>query len=187
MSGQVMISVWRKVLVVAASALLLLSGLLLSGTAHAADQLPQSHIYTPSNGGQVEVGESVLVSGGGYDGTREDTLQDFQVSVDGGNTWNAGYRTATIPLGGETGIMQALWAYVFTPEEPGVYTIVSRVDTDTEYGQFPRPGRCTSVCPRPREGPVTCAPSTRTTPCRTRPKGDRSSWGCGSGSIGRVR
>ncbi|MGW6929171.1 DUF4082 domain-containing protein [Lentzea sp. NPDC054927] len=157
MSGQVMISVWRKVLVVAVSALLLLSGLLLpellvSGTAHAAAQLPQSHIYTPSNGGQVEAGESVVISGGGYDGTREDTLQDFQVSVDGGNTWNAGYRTATIPLGGETGIMQALWAYVFTPEEPGVYTIVSRVDTDTVYGQVSAPRTLYVGVPAPARG-----------------------------------
>jgi hypothetical protein len=123
-------SVRRRVVVAAAAALLLFSG-----TAHAADPLPQSRIYTPSNGGQVDVGEPVLISGGGYEQTGPDNLRDYQVSVDGGATWNSGYRTATVVLGGETGIMQALWAYVFTPEEPGVYTIVSRVNTDTVYGQ----------------------------------------------------
>jgi hypothetical protein len=137
----------RRVLAVAAAALLSFSG-----TAHAADQLPQSHLYTPSNGGQVEVGESVLISGGGYDRTGPDTLQDYQVSVDGGSTWNSGYRTATVPLGGETGILQALWAYVFTPQEPGVYTIVSRVDTDTERGQVSAPRTLYVGVPAPAPG-----------------------------------
>ncbi|MEO6088041.1 MAG: DUF4082 domain-containing protein [Umezawaea sp.] len=124
----------RKVLAAAAAALVLSSG-----TAHAADQVPQSHIYTPTNGVRAEVGESVLVTGGGYDGNQSDTLRDYQVSVDGGETWNSGYRTATVPLSGETGITQALWAYVFTPEEPGIYTIVSRVNTDTVNGQVSAP------------------------------------------------
>ncbi|WP_439657472.1 DUF4082 domain-containing protein [Lentzea sp. HUAS TT2] len=139
MSRQVMIPlpsrpVWRKVLASAAAAVMLFSG-----TAYAAAPLPQSHLYTPSNNGRVEVGEPVLISGGGYYETRPDALQDYEVSVDGGTTWNAGYRTATIPLGGETGISQALWAYVFTPQEAGVYTIVSRVNTDTLYGQVSAP------------------------------------------------
>jgi hypothetical protein len=120
----------RQVLIVGAAALMLSSGV-----AHAADRLPQSHLYTPTTGGQVEVGESVLVTGGGYDGYQADTLREYQVSVDGGETWNDGYRTATVGLGGETGVTQALWAYVFTPEEPGVYTIVGRVNTDTVNGQ----------------------------------------------------
>jgi hypothetical protein len=120
----------RQVLIVGAAALMLSSGV-----AQAADRLPQSHLYTPTTGGQVEVGESVLVTGGGYDGNQADTLRDYQVSVDGGETWDSGYRTAIAPLGGETGITQALWAYVFTPQEPGVYTIVSRVNTDSVYGQ----------------------------------------------------
>lgn len=153
MSWQVMIdpsrvsSLWRKVLVAAAAALLLFSG-----TAHAAAPLPQSHLYTPSNGGQVEVGESVLISGGGYEQTGPDALQDYEVSVDGGATWNSGYRTAIVRLGGETGIMQALWAYVFTPEEPGVYTIVSRVNTDTVYGQVSAPRTLYVGVPAPAPG-----------------------------------
>lgn len=144
-------SVRRKALAAAAAALLLFSG-----TAHAAAPLPQSRIYTPSNGGQVDVGEPVLISGGGYEWTGPDNLREYEVSVDGGETWRSGHRTATVRLGGETGITQALWAYVFTPEEPGVYTIVSRVNTDTVYGQVsaprtlyvgvpaPLPGRCYS-------------------------------------------
>ncbi|MGW6441678.1 DUF4082 domain-containing protein [Lentzea sp. NPDC055074] len=124
----------RKVLAVAAAALLVFSG-----TAHAAVPLPQSHLYTPSTNGHVEVGESVLISGGGYEQTGPDALQEYQVSVDGGATWSNGYRTGTIPLGGETGISQALWEYVFTPQEAGVYTIVGRVNTDTAYGQVSAP------------------------------------------------
>jgi hypothetical protein len=137
----------RKALVAATAALLLFSG-----TAHAAEQLPQSHIYTPTNGGQAEVGESVLITGGGYAGSQSDTLREYQVSVDGGGTWNSGYRTATVPLGGETGILQALWAYVFTPEEPGVYTIVSRVNTDTAYGQPSAPRSLYVGMPAPTPG-----------------------------------
>jgi len=153
MSWQVMIdpsrvsSLWRKVLVAAAAALLVFSG-----TAHAAAPLPQSHIYTPSNSGRVEVGESVLISGGGYEQTGPGALQDYEVSVDGGATWNSGYRTAIVRLGGETGIMQALWAYVFTPVEPGVYTIVSRVNTDTVFGQVSAPRTLYVGVPAPAPG-----------------------------------
>ncbi|HEX7303798.1 DUF4082 domain-containing protein [Lentzea sp.] len=138
----------RHKVVVAAAAVLLS----FSGTAHAADPLPQSHLYTPSNGGHVEVGESVVVSGGGYDGYRPDTLQDYQVSVDGGSTWSSGYRTATAPLGGETGVVQALWSYVFTPQEAGVYTIVSRVNTDTRFGQVSAPRTLYVGVPAPAPG-----------------------------------
>ncbi|MFD5830087.1 DUF4082 domain-containing protein [Lentzea sp. NPDC060358] len=138
----------HKVVVTAAAVVLALSG-----TAHAAEQLPQSHLYTPSNGGHVEVGESVVVSGGGYDGYRPDTLRDYEVSVDGGSTWGAGHRTATVPLGGETGVVQALWTYVFTPREPGVYTIVSRVNTDTVVGQVSAPRTLYVGVPAPAPGP----------------------------------
>jgi hypothetical protein len=137
----------RKVLAVVAAALVLSAG-----TAHAAEQLPQSHIYTPTNGGQVEVGESVLVTGGGYHGYRPDSLRAYQVSVDGGQTWSSGYRTATVGLGGETGITQALWAYVFTPQDPGVYTIVSRVNTDTLEGQVSAPRTLYVGVPAPVPG-----------------------------------
>jgi hypothetical protein len=143
-------SVRRKVLVAAATALLLSSG-----TAHATAQLPQSHIYTPSNNGQIGVGEPVLVSGGGYDQQGgPDTLQDYQVSVDGGATWESGYRTAVVRLGGETGITQALWAYEFTPEAPGVYTILSRVNTETVYGQVSAPRTLYVGVPAP--APAAC-------------------------------
>ncbi|MET9230036.1 DUF4082 domain-containing protein [Lentzea sp. NPDC003310] len=126
--------------------------LVFSGTAHAAEQLPQSHLYTPSHNGQVDVGESVVISGGGYYGMNADTLQDYQVSVDGGATWASGQRTGTIPLGGETGIAQALWKYVFTPQEPGVYTIVSRVNTDTLFGQVSAPRTLYVGVPAPAPG-----------------------------------
>ncbi|MFD9697572.1 DUF4082 domain-containing protein [Lentzea sp. NPDC059081] len=145
---------WHKA-VTAAAAALVLSGPAFSGevagTAHAAPP-PQSHLYTPSNNGRVDVGESVLISGGGYEQTGPDALTDYLVSVDGGTTWNAGYRTATVGLGGETGIMQALWAYEFTPQEPGVYTIVSRVDTATEQGQVSAPRTVYVGVPAPTPG-----------------------------------
>ncbi|QQQ73831.1 DUF4082 domain-containing protein [Saccharothrix sp. 6-C] len=137
----------RKFLVVAAAALLLSAG-----TAHAADRPPQAHLYTPTTGGQVEVGEPVLVTGGGYDGYRADTLQDYQVSVDGGQTWDSGYRTGTVPLGGESGVTQALWAYVFTPQDPGVYTIVGRVNTDTAIGDPSAPRTLYVGVPAPTPG-----------------------------------
>ncbi|MEU5697128.1 DUF4082 domain-containing protein [Actinosynnema sp. NPDC020468] len=110
-----------------------------SGTAYAADPVPQSHIDTPTTNGRVEVGEPVLVMGGGYVGYSYTTLTEYQVSVDGGATWSDGYKTGTTWYGGETGIIQALWSYAFTPEEAGVYTIVSRVNTDTEYGAVSAP------------------------------------------------
>ncbi|MFI9008276.1 DUF4082 domain-containing protein [Actinosynnema sp. NPDC053489] len=137
----------RKVLVLAAAAVVLSAG-----TAHAADRPPQSHIYTPTTGGQVEVGEPVQVTGGGYDGYRADTVRAYEVSVDGGQTWESGYRTGTAPLGGESGITQALWAYAFTPEEPGVYTIVSRVDTDTAIGAVSAPTTLYVGVPAPAPG-----------------------------------
>ncbi|MFC3895233.1 DUF4082 domain-containing protein [Lentzea rhizosphaerae] len=140
-------SVWPKVLAAAAAVLLLLSG-----TAHAVAPLPQSHIYTPSNGGRIEVGEPVLISGGGYEQTGPDNLREYEVSVDGGTTWRSGHRTATVRLGGETGITQALWAYVFTPDEPGVYTVVSRVNTDTAYGQVSAPRTLYVGVPAPVTG-----------------------------------
>lgn len=141
-------SVRRKV-VAAAAVVLLLS----SGTAHATARLPQSHLYTPTNNGQAEVGEAVLISGGGYDQhDGPDLLEDYQVSVDGGATWDSGYRTAVVRLGGETGIIQALWAYEFTPQEPGVYTIVSRVNTDTVYGQVSAPRTLYVGVPAPAPG-----------------------------------
>jgi hypothetical protein len=141
-------SVWPKVLAAAAAVLLVLSG-----TAHAVAPLPQSHIYTPTNNGQVEVGEPVLISGGGYDqNDSPDLLQDYQVSVDGGATWDSGYRTAVVRLGGESGVIQALWAYEFTPEEPGVYTVVSRVNTDTAYGQVSAPRTLYVGVPAPAPG-----------------------------------
>lgn len=128
-------SVRRKVLVTAAAALLVFSG-----TAHATAQLPQSQIYTPSNNGQAEVGEPVLISGGGWDQNYgPDLLEAYEVSFDGGSTWEPGYRTAVVRLGGETGTIQALWSYEFTPQEPGVYTIVSRVNTDALFGQVSPP------------------------------------------------
>jgi hypothetical protein len=154
MSWQVMVdpsrvgSVRRKVLAAAAVVLLLSSG-----TAHATAQLPQSHLYTPTNNGQVEAGEAVLISGGGYDQNgNPDLLVDYQVSTDGGATWDSGYRTAIVRLGGETGVIQALWAYEFTPEEPGVYTIVSRVNTDTVYGQVSAPRTLYVGVPAPAPG-----------------------------------
>lgn len=141
-------SVRRKVLATAAVALLLFAG-----TAHAVAQVPQSQIYTPSGNGQVEVGEPVLISGGGWDQNYgPDLLEDYQVSVDGGATWNSGYRTAVVRLGGETGVIQALWAYEFTPEEPGVYTIVSRVNTETLYGQVSPPRMLYVGVPAPSLG-----------------------------------
>lgn len=124
----------RRVLVIVTAVLLVASG-----TANAAIQLPQSYIFTPTNAGQVDVGEPVLITGGGYDGYGPETLTDYQVSVDGGQTWDYGYRTGTIPLGGETGITQALWAYIFIPDQPGTYTIVSRVNTETVFGQVSAP------------------------------------------------
>lgn len=82
MSWQVMVdpsrvsSLRRKVLAAAAVVLFLSSG-----TAHATAQLPQSHLYTPTNNGQVEVGEAVLISGGGYDQHgAPDLLEDYRVS-----------------------------------------------------------------------------------------------------------
>lgn len=141
-------SVRHKVLAAAAVVLFLSSG-----TAHATAQLPQSHLYTPTNNGQVEVGEAVLISGGGYDQHgAPDLLEDYQVSTDGGATWDSGYRTAIVRLGGETGVIQALWAYEFTPEEPGVYTIVSRVNTDTVYGQVSAPRTLYVGVPAPALG-----------------------------------
>jgi hypothetical protein len=141
-------SVWPEVLAVAAAVLLLSSG-----TARATDRLPQSHLYTPTNNGQIEVGEAVLISGGGYDQNGDpDLLQDYQVSVDGGATWDSGYRTAVVRTGGETGIIQALWAYEFTPQEPGVYTIVSRVNTDSLYGQVSAPRTLYVGVPAPAPG-----------------------------------
>lgn len=141
-------SVRRKVLVAAATVLLLSSG-----TAHAADPLPRSQIYTPSNNGQVEVGEPVLISGGGWDQHYgPDLLEAYEVSFDGGSTWEPGYRTAVARLGGETGIIQALWSYEFTPQEPGVYTIVSRVNTDTLFGEVSAPRRLYVGVPAPELG-----------------------------------
>ena len=141
-------SLWRKVLVAAVAALLVFSG-----TAHATAQLPQSQIYTPSNNGQVEVGEPVLISGGGWDQNYgPNLLEAYEVSFDGGSTWEPGYRTAVVRLGGETGIIQALWAYEFTPQEPGVYTIVSRVNTDTLFGQVSAPRTLYVGVPAPSLG-----------------------------------
>ncbi|MEU7474561.1 DUF4082 domain-containing protein [Lentzea sp. NPDC042327] len=74
--------------------------------------LPQSHLCTPTDSG--------------HDGYRSDTLRDFQVPVDGGQTWRDEYRTATVPLGGETGVEQAF------------HTIVSHVVTSWNHDKASR-------------------------------------------------
>ncbi|NUT91111.1 MAG: DUF4082 domain-containing protein [Saccharothrix sp.] len=127
------------------------------GRAEAAEP-PQSAIIAPTSGSRVEVGEPVLVLGSGdYWRQWSERVTEFQVSFDGGETWEWGHYSGS--SGSENTPVRYSWAYDFTPTEPGVYTIVSRVNTDTVYGAISAPTTLYVGVPAP-------APSGSCAPCR---------------------
>jgi DMSO/TMAO reductase YedYZ molybdopterin-dependent catalytic subunit len=99
-----------------------------------------SFIRIPQDGESVSLsqnGGSVIVGGVAYAGDRG--ISKVEVSVDGGTTWQEA--TLKPPV---SNLCWALWAFKWTPEKTGAYTIYARatdnnnvVQTSTQAGSFP--------------------------------------------------
>ncbi|MCS7481957.1 DUF4082 domain-containing protein [Umezawaea endophytica] len=111
---------WLPRLVAVVAAL----GLVLSGTAYAADN-PMSVVSTPTTGAGVEVGVPLLITGIAHNG-EAGGIVSVELSVDGGDTWF------------EVGTTES-WRYTYTPPEAGDVTIVSRASTASTTGAWTSP------------------------------------------------
>jgi hypothetical protein len=88
-----------------------------AATAAAAD-FPTSFVSSPAAGSVLALGEPATVRGIADNG-EAGGITSVEVSMDGGGTWQH------VAAGPE------LWSFAFTPDEPGVLTIVSRAATAT--------------------------------------------------------
>jgi hypothetical protein len=113
---------------------------LTAGVAHA--DHPVAFVRTPTADAGVDVGEPVLVTGDAING-ESGGVEDVQVSVDDGVTWDSA------DLGGEH------WSYVFTPAEPGTLALTARAIISGEATP-PSPSVTLTVGGPGTVGPVTC-------------------------------
>ncbi|HEU4905897.1 MAG TPA: N,N-dimethylformamidase beta subunit family domain-containing protein, partial [Solirubrobacterales bacterium] len=106
---------------------------LVAATASSDGVPPGSTIATPADGGEVELGEEVTVTGTAADSEGESEaggeVGGVEVSVDGGETWH--------PAEGRNN-----WSYTWFPEELGETTILSRAADDSGNLE-PSPGEAT--------------------------------------------
>lgn len=80
----------------------------------------KSIIASPTNGSPVEPGKAVLISGAAWSGPASHVI-GVDVSIDRGRTW----RPATLS-GHATKFGWRLWKFVWTPQNQGFYTVLSR-------------------------------------------------------------
>ncbi|HWM62689.1 MAG TPA: Ig-like domain-containing protein, partial [Solirubrobacterales bacterium] len=98
------------------------------------DEAPTATIASPADGGDVEVGQPMTISGSAADaageGGGDGAVGAVEVSVDGGETW--------LPAEGRES-----WTYSWTPEDTGEETIMARAVDDS--GNIQAPGDVAEV------------------------------------------